>query len=73
MKASTKSVLSSIEEVLNEINALVAQREKEDFAKIFVKKSNLSSTYDSNQYLEIMEVSTTLNSRPNLWRANFNL
>ncbi|WP_435356486.1 hypothetical protein [Emticicia sp. SJ17W-69] len=73
MKTSTKTTLNSIEEVLNEINALVAQKEKEEYARIFLKKSNLSTTYDSNQYLEIMEVSTTLNSRPNVWRANFNL
>lgn len=73
MKATTKTTLNTIEEVLNEINTLIAQKEKEDYARIFIKKSNLSKTYDTNQYLEITEVTTTLFSRSNVWNGDFNL
>ena len=72
MKTAAKTTLNTIEEVLIEINTLVAQKEKEDYARIFIKRSNLTTTYQSNEYLEIMDVTTTLFSRSNLWRADFN-
>lgn len=59
-----------MDEVLHEINTLVAQQEKEDYAKIFMAKSNLSLTYESNYYLEIIDVTTTLQSKANLWNAD---
>lgn len=58
-----------MDEVLHEINTLVAQQEKEDYAKIFMVKSNLSLTYESNLYLEIIDVTTTLHNRSNIWNA----
>ena len=72
MKTAAKTTLNTIEEVLVEINTLAAQKEKEDYARIFIKRSNLTSTYQSKEYLEIMDVTTTLFSRSNLWRADFN-
>ncbi len=73
MKTSTKNTLNTIEEVLTEINNLVAQKEKEDYAKIFIMRSNLSSTYQSNQYLTIMDTSSTLFAKSISWQADFSL
>ncbi|WP_337043453.1 hypothetical protein [Emticicia sp. 17c] len=73
MKTFTKSTLNTIEEVLTEINNLIAQKEKEDYAKIFVKRSNLTSTYQSNEYLTIMDISSTLASGSVTWQADFSL
>ena len=69
MKSAAKTTLNSMDEVLHEINTLVAQQEKEDYAKIFMVKSNLSLTYESNHYLEIIYVTTTLHNRSNIWNA----
>ena len=44
--------------------------EKEDYAKIFMAKRNLSLTYESNHYLEIMDATTTLQNRSNVWNAD---
>ena len=38
MKTAAKTTLNSMEEVLHEINTLVAQKEQEDFAKKFIKR-----------------------------------
>lgn len=73
MKTSTKTTLNSIEEVLTEINSLIAQREKEDYAKIFMKSNNLSTTYQSNEYLTIMDISSTLFAKSISWQADFSL
>lgn len=73
MKTSTKTTLNSIEEVLTEINNLVAQKEKEDYAKIFIKSNNLSTTYQSNEYLTIMDISSTLFTKSISWQADFSL
>jgi len=62
-----------MDEVLHEINTLVAQQEKEDYAKIFMTKSNLNLTYQSNYYLEIMDITTTLQNRTNFWNADVTL
>lgn len=70
MKHAAKTTLNSMDEVLHEINTLVAQQEKEDYARIFMVKSNLSLTYESNHYLEIMDATTTLHSRINVWNAD---
>ncbi len=59
-----------MDEVLHEINTLVAQQEKEDYAKIFMAKNNLSLTYESNYYLEILDVTTTLQNRTSVWNAD---
>ena len=67
-----KTTLNSMQEVLHEINSLVAQQEKQDYDKIFVAKSNLSKTYDSNYFLEITGVTTTIGNRPNVWNADVN-
>lgn len=72
MKPAAKTTLNSMEEVLHEINTLVAQQENEDYAKIFIKRSNLNSTYQSNDYLEIIEITTTLYSKNSMWNADFN-
>ncbi len=72
MKSAAKTTLNSMEEVLHEINTLVAQQEKEDYAKIFITKCNVSKTYGSNYYLEIIDTSTTLHNRPNVWNADIN-
>jgi hypothetical protein len=73
MKTSTKNTLNTIEEVLTEINNLVAQKEREDYAKIFIKRTNLSSTYQSNEYLTIMDTSSTLFTKSISWQADFSL
>ena len=73
MKTSTKNTLNTIEEVLTEINNLIAQKEKEDYAKIFIKRSNLSCTYQSNEYLTIMDTSSTLFNKSITWQADFSL
>ncbi len=73
MKTSTKTTLNSIEEVLTEINSLIAQKEKEDYAKIFMKSNNLSTTYQSNEYLTIMDISSTLFAKSISWQADFSL
>ncbi len=75
MKTATKTTLNTIEDVLMEINTLVAQKEREDYARIFIKRSNLNSTYDSNKYLEIMDISATHSMRAtaNAWNADFSL
>lgn len=73
MKTSTKNTLNTIEEVLTEINNLIAQKEKEDYAKIFIKRSNLSSTYQSNEYLTIMDTNSTLFNKSITWQADFSL
>lgn len=70
MKSAAKTTLNSMDEVLHEINTLVAQKEKEDYAKIFMAKNNLSLTYESNYYLEILDVTTTLQSKANAWNAD---
>ncbi len=70
MKSAAKTTLNSMKEVLHEINTLVAQQEKEDYAKIFMAKNNLSLTYKSNHYLEIMGTTTTLQNQSNLWNAD---
>jgi len=73
MKTSTKNTLNTIEEVLTEINNLIALEEKEDYARIFIKRNNLSTTYHSNQYLAIMDISSTLSTQSNAWQADFSL
>ncbi|MFY7910490.1 MAG: hypothetical protein ACOVO2_13080 [Emticicia sp.] len=70
MKSAAKTTLNSMDEVLHEINTLVDQQEKEDYAKIFMVKSNLNLTYQSNYYLEIMEITTTLQHQTNTWSAD---
>lgn len=73
MKTSTKNTLNTIEEVLTEINNLIALEEKEDYARIFIKRNNLSTTYHSNEYLTIMEISSTLSTKSIAWQADFSL
>jgi len=73
MKSAAKTTLNSMDEVLHEINTLVAQQEKEDYAQIFLAKSNLNLTYQSNYYLEIMDITTTLQNRTNFWNADVTL
>lgn len=73
MKTSTKNTLNTIEEVLTEINNLIALKEKEDYAKIFIKRSNLSSTYQSNEYLTIIDTNSTLFTESITWQADFSL
>ena len=73
MKTSTKNTLNTIEEVLTEINNLIALEEKEDYARIFIKRNNLSTTYQSNEYLTIMDISSTLFSKSIGWQADFSL
>jgi hypothetical protein len=73
MKTSTKNTLNTIEEVLTEINNLIALEEKESYAKIFIKRSNLSATYQSNEYLTIMDTSSTLFAKSISWQADFSL
>jgi len=73
MKAVAKTTLNSIEDVLAEINSLVAQKEKEDYGKIFMKRNNLTTTYQSNEYVTIMDVSSTLFSRRSFWEADLSL
>lgn len=73
MKTAAKTTLNSMEEVLHEINTLVAQKEKEDYARIFIKRSNLNTTYQSNEYLEIMDISTTHSMRTHSWNVDFSL
>ncbi|CAH0994261.1 hypothetical protein EMA8858_00370 [Emticicia aquatica] len=73
MKTAAKTTLNSMEEVLLEINTLIEQQEKEDYAKIFMVRRNLSLTYESNYYLEIMNVTTTIGSRTNVWNAEVTL
>ncbi len=73
MKSAAKTTLNSMDEVLHEINTLVAQQEKEDYAKIVMAKSNLNLTYQSNYYLEIMDITTTLQNRTNFWNADVTL
>jgi|Laugrespbdmm15dd_1035085.scaffolds.fasta_scaffold163470_1 hypothetical protein len=68
---TSKTTLNSLEEVLNEINTLIAQKEKEDYAKIFLKRGNLNITYQSNEYLEIMNISATHSMRANAWNVDF--
>jgi hypothetical protein len=71
MKTATKTTLTSMEEVLHEINTLVAQKEQEDFARIFIKRSNLSLTYASNDCMEIMDISATHSMRTHSWNVDF--
>lgn len=59
-----------MDEVLHEINTLIAQQEKEDYNKIFMAKSNLSLTYESNYYLEIIDITTTIQNPNNQWKAD---
>jgi hypothetical protein len=73
MKTAAKTTLNSMEDVLQEINTLVAQKEEEDFARIFVKRSNLNLTYTSNDYMEIMDISGTHSMRANNWNVDFSL
>jgi hypothetical protein len=73
MKTAAKTTLNTFEEVLHEINTLAALQEKEDYAKIFIKRSNLSSTYHSNEYLEIMDIATTHSMRSHSWNVDFSL
>ena len=73
MKTFTKTTLNTIEEVLTEINNLIAQEEKEDYAKIFIMRNNLSTTYQSNEYLTIMDISSTLFNKSISWQADFSL
>ncbi|MFD2520772.1 hypothetical protein [Emticicia soli] len=73
MKTSTKNTLNTIEEVLTEINNLIALEEKEDYARIFIKRNNLSTTYHSNEYLTIMDISSTLSTQSIAWQADFSL
>ncbi len=73
MKTSTKNTLNTIEEVLTEINNLIALEEKEDYARIFIKRNNLSTTYHSNEYLTIMDISSTLSTQSTAWQADFSL
>jgi hypothetical protein len=73
MKTAAKTTLNTFEEVLHEINTLVAQKEKEEYAEIFIKRSNLSSTYQSNEYLEIMDISATHSMRNHSWNVDFSL
>lgn len=73
MKTSTKNTLNTIEEVLTEINNLIALEEKEDYARIFIKRNNLSTTYHSNQYLTIMDINSTLSTQSIAWQADFSL
>ncbi|WP_041693576.1 hypothetical protein [Emticicia oligotrophica] len=71
--AADKTTLNSMSEVLSEINTLVAQQEKEDYSRIFVKKSNLSLTYHSNVCLALINVSTTIQNESNYWIVDFNI
>ena len=73
MKNAAKTTLNSMDEVLHEINTLVAQKEQEDFARIFIKRSNESTTYESNDYIEIMDISATHSMRANPWNVDFSL
>ncbi|MDZ7934301.1 MAG: hypothetical protein U5M51_04915 [Emticicia sp.] len=72
MKSTAKTTLNSMAEVLHEINTLVAQQEKEDYAKIFMAKSNLSMTYESKYFVEILNETNTLQNRSNVWNADIN-
>ena len=73
MNTAAKTTLNSMEEILHEINTLVAQKEQEDYARIFIKRSNLNTTYQSNEYLEIMDISATHSMRAISWNADFSL
>jgi hypothetical protein len=70
MKTAAKTTINSIEEMLHEINFLADEKDKEDYAKIFMVKSNLSTTYQSNHYLEIMDITTTIGTRNIYWNAD---
>lgn len=71
MKNHRKNTLNSLEEVLTEINDLIAQKEKEDYARIFIKQKNLSTTYQSYEYLTIVDIRSTLLKKNIFWCANF--
>lgn len=73
MKTAAKTTLNSMEEVLHEINTLVELKEQEEFARIFIKRSNLSLTYDSNDCMEIINISATHSMRAISWNVDFNL
>lgn len=70
MKTAAKTTINSIEEMLHEINFLAEEKDKEDYAKIFMVKSNRSTTYQSNSYLEIIDISTTIGKRNPSWNAD---
>lgn len=70
MKTAAKTTINSIEEMLHEINFLADEKDKEDYAKIFMVKSNRSTTYQSNYYLEIIDISTTIGTRNPSWNAD---
>lgn len=70
MKTAAKTTINSIEEMLHEINFLADKKDKEDYAKIFMVKSNRSTTYHSNYYVEIMDISTTIGTRNATWNAD---
>ncbi|WP_259014046.1 hypothetical protein [Emticicia fluvialis] len=72
MKNHSKSTLNTIEEVLAELNELLAQKEKEDYARIFIKRHNISTTYQSGDYLTIMDIRSTSCGQKN-WVARFTL
>ena len=73
MKTAAKTTLNSMDEVLHEINTLVAQKEQEDYARIFIKRSNLTNTYESSDYMEIIDISATHSMRANPWNVDFSL
>lgn len=73
MRTAAKTTLNSMAEVLHEINTLVAQKEKEDYAKIFIKRSNLTNTYSSNDNFEIMNISATHSMKSHAWNADFSI
>ncbi len=73
MNTAAKTTINSIEEMLHEINTLAAKQEKDDYARIFIKRSNLSLTHDSNVRLEIVNISATHTMRGIDWNVDFSL
>jgi len=73
MKNHRKNTLNSFDEVLTEINDLIAQKEKEYYRRIFVQQKNISTSYQSNEYLTIMDIRTTQFRKNISWCQDFSL